>query len=80
MADLLEKLSTNQEISVYRNLYINPTIDILAKQIVYLMNHGLTGIYHLGTNDMIDLPATSYFVVMPKKKSVFTKELTITKE
>ncbi|MBH8597226.1 sugar nucleotide-binding protein [Thermoactinomyces sp. CICC 10523] len=54
MTSLLEQLAKNQGISVYSNLYMNRTTDIvLAKQIVYLMNKGMTGTYHLGSNDMM---------------------------
>lgn len=53
--DLLEKLTTNQEIQVYTNLYLNNNTDImLAEQIHYIIRNNLKGIFHLATYDIIN--------------------------
>lgn len=44
----------NQPIEVFPNLIVNVTYeDRLTQQIHYLINHGKTGIYHLGSTDLV---------------------------
>ncbi len=52
--NLVEKINNNEEIEVYSTLYLTNNTDVmLAKQIHYIIDNGLMGIFHLATDDII---------------------------
>lgn len=52
--NLLKSLSEGKEIEVYPKLFINTNTDVmLAKQIHYIIQHNLNGIFHLAAEDII---------------------------
>lgn len=52
---LVASLNSNEKIDVYTNLYLNNNTDIiLAEQILYIIDNSLKGIFHLGSNDVIN--------------------------
>ena len=52
--DIKKNLETNEPIEVFPNLIINVTNDDrLTQQIHYLINHEKTGIFHLGSIDLV---------------------------
>ncbi|OOM80135.1 sugar nucleotide-binding protein [Clostridium sp. BL-8] len=55
MNELLNSLNNNKEITVYPKLYNNTNTDIMiAKQLCYIINSGLKGIFHLGSEDVVN--------------------------
>ncbi|MDD9269366.1 sugar nucleotide-binding protein [Paenibacillus sp. GCM10023248] len=53
--ELRQQLQTGEPIKLYSNLYSTRNTDHhLALQLIYLMEHELTGIYHLGTADSMN--------------------------
>lgn len=53
--DLVSKLSNHEEIELYTNLYVNHNIDVfLAKQIRYIIENNLIGIFHLGSTSAMN--------------------------
>lgn len=54
MNKLLKDIEEKKEVEVYSNLYLNNNIDvILGRQIHYIMENNLKGIFHLGTEDVM---------------------------
>jgi len=54
MNALLNSLSNNENIEVYPNLFLTTNIDVMiARQLNYIIKHGLTGIFHLTAGDII---------------------------
>jgi dTDP-4-dehydrorhamnose reductase len=54
MEQLLNVLQNNEEIVVYPKLFINTNSDVsIAKQLYYIIEHKLTGIFHLAAEDVI---------------------------
>lgn len=52
---LINKLKSNEPIEVYSNYYKTTNLDVmLAKQIHYIINHNLKGIFHLNSSDIIN--------------------------
>lgn len=52
---LIAALEKNEKIDVYTNLYINNNTDeMLAKQICYIIENDLKGIFHLGSSEVIN--------------------------
>ena len=52
--ELDEAINTNRPIEVFPNTIINVNNDIkLSKQIHYIINQQLTGVFHLGSTDLI---------------------------
>ena len=52
--DMKTAIWNNEPIEVFPNLVVNVTNDDrLSQQIHYLINRGRTGIYHLGSNDLV---------------------------
>jgi dTDP-4-dehydrorhamnose reductase len=52
---LVTALNNNEKIDIYTNLYLNNNTDImLAKQISYIIENDLKGIFHLGSNEVIN--------------------------
>ncbi|AOT72458.1 sugar nucleotide-binding protein [Geosporobacter ferrireducens] len=52
---ILTALKNNEEVDVYTNLYLNNNTDeMLAKQICYIIENDLKGIFHLGSNEVIN--------------------------
>lgn len=51
---LLESIETGKTIQVYSNLHSTRNTDVmLSRQIDYLLSHSLSGIFHLGTNNIM---------------------------
>lgn len=49
-----ESLASNKAIDVYSNLFANNLLDVvLARQLRFIIEHDLRGIFHLGSTDMI---------------------------
>ncbi len=52
---LLSKIKAHEEVEIYTNLYINNNTDtFISKQIHYIIENNLKGIFHLGTTDIIN--------------------------
>ena len=52
---LITALKSSEKIDVYTNLYLNNNTDVmLAKQISYIIENELKGIFHLGSNEIIN--------------------------
>lgn len=52
---LLTSISNNEKVDVYTNLYFNNNTDVmLAKQIHYIIENDLKGIFHLGSYEVIN--------------------------
>ena len=52
---LVTALNNNEKIDIYTNLYLNNNTDVmLAKQISYIIENDLKGIFHLGSNEVIN--------------------------
>ncbi|KQX65874.1 sugar nucleotide-binding protein [Paenibacillus sp. Root444D2] len=52
--ELRQQLKDKESIKIYTNLYSTRNTDqLLSMQITYLMEQGLTGIFHLGTTDIM---------------------------
>jgi len=52
---LVTALTNNEKVDVYTNLYLNNNTDVmLAKQISYIIENNLEGIFHLGSNEVIN--------------------------
>ena len=52
---LVTALNNNEKIDINTNLYLNNNTDVmLAKQISYIIENKLKGIFHLGSNDVIN--------------------------
>lgn len=52
---LVTTLKNNEKVDVYTNLYINNNTDeLLAKQICYIIENDLKGIFHLGSSEVIN--------------------------
>ncbi|WP_261305288.1 sugar nucleotide-binding protein [Paenibacillus andongensis] len=53
--ELKQQLQDGELIKIYTNVYSTRNTDqLLSMQITYLMEQGLTGIYHLGTTDIMN--------------------------
>lgn len=53
--DLVTALNNNEKVHVYTNLYINTNTDVmLAKQISYIIQNDLKGIFHMGSSEAIN--------------------------
>ncbi|NOU75842.1 sugar nucleotide-binding protein [Paenibacillus sp. LMG 31458] len=53
--ELRQQLQDGESIKIYSNLYSTRNTDqLLSMQLTYLMEQGLTGIYHLGTTDIMN--------------------------
>ncbi|ADZ19570.1 dTDP-4-dehydrorhamnose reductase [Clostridium acetobutylicum] len=66
MANLLNSLENNEEITLYPKLFINTTIDvIIAKQLYYIINHNLRGIFHLTSRDIVNYK--SFYIELIKR-------------
>jgi len=49
--EIKEKIANNEEITAYKNLFLNHALDtMIAKQIYYIVNQNLKGIFHLATS------------------------------
>ncbi|SHJ50073.1 dTDP-4-dehydrorhamnose reductase [Dethiosulfatibacter aminovorans DSM 17477] len=54
MSKLLKDIGEKNEVEVYSNLYLNNNVDvILSRQIHYIIENDLDGIFHLGTEDVM---------------------------
>ncbi|MDU5082854.1 sugar nucleotide-binding protein [uncultured Tissierella sp.] len=52
---LVTSLKNNEKVDVYTNLYLNNNTDeMLAKQIYYIIENDLEGIFHLGSSEVIN--------------------------
>ncbi|MBU3146676.1 sugar nucleotide-binding protein [Clostridium sp. CF012] len=52
---LVTALNNNEKVYVYTNLYINNNTDVmLAKQVSYIIENDLKGIFHLGSSEVIN--------------------------
>lgn len=52
---ILTALKVNEKVDVYTNLYLNNNTDeMLAKQIGYIIENDLKGIFHLGSSEVIN--------------------------
>ena len=52
---LITSLNNNENIDVYTNLYLNNNTDVmLAKQIRYIIDNNLKGVFHLGSTEVIN--------------------------
>jgi len=52
---ILTALKVNEKVDVYTNLYLNNNTDeMLAKQICYVIENDLKGIFHLGSSEVIN--------------------------
>jgi len=52
---LAAALNNNEKVDVYTNVYVNKNTDeMLAKQISYIIDNDLKGIFHLGSNEVIN--------------------------
>lgn len=59
---LVTALDNNEKVEVYTNLFFNSNTDVmLAKQISYIIENDLKGIFHLGSNE-----ATNYYEFVKK--------------
>lgn len=55
MVELLNSLKGNKEIVVYPKLYHNTNTDVMiAKQLCYIIDNNLKGIFHLASDDVIN--------------------------
>ena len=55
MNDLLSLLYSNKDIIVYPNYFYNTSTDVMiAKQLCYMINNNLTGLYHLTSDDVVN--------------------------
>lgn len=55
MKHLLNSLLNNEEVVVYPKLYFNTNTDIvIAKQLCYIIEHKLKGIFHLAAKDVVN--------------------------
>ncbi|MCY9695091.1 sugar nucleotide-binding protein [Paenibacillus alginolyticus] len=53
--ELRQQLQDGESIKIYTNLYSTRNTDqLLSMQLTYLMEQGLSGIYHLGTTDIMN--------------------------
>lgn len=80
--ELLSKIKANKEVEVYSNLYLNNNTDVmLAKQIHYIMENNLRGVFHLATNDiMTQYKFTSKLIKRLGYENVKIKEITLPSE
>jgi len=54
MKELLHATNNNGKITVYPKLYINTNTDVfIAKQLCYIIEHKLSGIFHLAAEDVV---------------------------
>jgi dTDP-4-dehydrorhamnose reductase len=54
MHQLLNSQKNNEEVPVYPKLFCNTNTDIIiAKQLSYIIEHNLKGIFHLAAEDVI---------------------------
>lgn len=52
---ILNALKNNEKVNVYTNLFLNNNTDeMLAKQICYIIENDLKGIFHLGSSEVIN--------------------------
>jgi dTDP-4-dehydrorhamnose reductase len=55
MKHLLNSLLNNEEVVVYPKLFFNTNTDLMiAKQLCYIIEHKLKGIFHLGAKDVVN--------------------------
>ncbi len=53
--NIITALKNNEKIDVYTNLYLNNNTDeMLARQIYYIIENDLKGIFHLGSSEVIN--------------------------
>lgn len=53
--ELRQQLRDGETIKIYTNLYSTRNTDqLLSRQLTYLIEQGLTGIFHLGTSDIMN--------------------------
>lgn len=51
----MEKVRKNEEIEIYENLYLtNNTDSFLSKEVHYIIDNNLKGIFHLASNDIVN--------------------------
>lgn len=52
---LMDASQNHQVINTYKNIYVNYTTDkFMARWILYILNHDLSGIFHIGSKDASD--------------------------
>lgn len=52
---LVEDLDSRHAVATYKNLYVNITTDIqVAEWVLYIIQHDLRGIFHVGTKDITE--------------------------
>ena len=62
--NLKNDIEDNKEVTLYTNLFLNTNTDVmLAKQIHYIISKGLTGNFHLASNDLMTHSEFYYFLI-----------------
>ncbi len=65
MKELLKALTNNEKIIIYPKIYINTITDVvIAKQVSYIIQHNLKGIFHLVADDVINYKKLYNLLIM----------------